>query len=375
MEAQHELRSASLGTTMKKFWLSLTVALLLLAQVGCGGSGTSSNSSSNNSTNNGLPEVTLNTPSTGATQLSGHAYNVDPTKIKVVIYVLTNQWYVQPFVDAPFTNISADGSWTSSTNPWSSIVVLLVDPTNYTPAATEITNPALDPNVIAWTVYPSGPVSVTFSGRTWGIKATGNVSGDQFDPGPNFWSNDPSVVNVASDGLHLKITQINGMWQCGEVYLLQSLGYGTYTVQVSSHLDQLDQNTVAAPLFIYAATGQELDNEYSGAGGLIPNPNNAQFVVQPYTVQGNIVRYVQPSTAQFTSQMEWRADHVTFTTWNGWSSAPAPRYYLSMDLHRQLHSAARPEERVHINLWLLNGNAPVSGIGDEMVINSFSFQP
>jgi len=71
---------------------------------------------------------------------------------------------------------------------------------------------------------------------------------------------------------------------------------------------------VAAPLFIYALPTRRLDNEYSGAGGLIPNPDNAQFVVQPYTVPGNIVRYVQPSTAQFTSEMEWRADHVTFSS-------------------------------------------------------------
>ena len=40
---------------------------------------------------------------------------------------------------------------------------------------------------------------------------------------------------------------------------------------------------------------------------------------QPYTVPGNIVRYVQPSTAQFTLRMEWRADHVSFSAWNGWS--------------------------------------------------------
>jgi len=318
--------------------------------------------------------VTLDTPAPGATQLSGHAYGIDPNTTKVVIYALTNQWYVQPRIDAPFTNISADGSWQSSTNPWSSIVVLLVNPANYTPAATEITNPALDPGVLAWTNYPSGPVSVDFSGRTWGIKVTGNASGDQFTPGPNFWSNDPSVVNVAADGLHLKITQINGKWQCGEVYLTQSLGYGTYTVQVSSHLDQLDHNTVAAPLFIYAAPDQELDNEYSGAGGLIPNPYNAQFVVQPYTVSGNIFRYVQPSTAQFTSQIDWHADHVTFTTWNGWSKVPAAGDIIKQWTYTGSYIPPPGQERVRMNLWLLDGSAPVSGTGDEMVINSFTFQ-
>jgi AMMECR1 domain-containing protein len=318
--------------------------------------------------------VTLNTPAAGATELFGNAYGIDPNTTKVVIYALTNQWYVQPLTDAPFTNISADGSWSSSTNLWSSIVVLLVNPANYTPAATEITNPALDPGVIAWTIYPSQPVSVDFSGRTWGIKVTGNAPGDQFDPGPNFWSSDPSVVNVAADGLHLKITQIDGMWQCGEVYLTQSLGYGTYTVQVSSHLDQLDQNTVAAPLFIYAAPGQELDNEYSGAGGLIGSPYNAQFVVQPYTVPGNLVRYVQPSTAQFTSQMDWHADHVTFTVWNGWSTVPAASDIIYQWTYTGSDIPPPGQERVHINLWLDNGYAPVSGVGDEMVINSFTFQ-
>lgn len=322
----------------------------------------------------GQPEVTLNTPAAGSTQLSGYAYNVDPTQTKVVIYVLTNEWYVQPFADAPFTNISTDGSWTSSTHPWQSIVVLLVDPANYTPAATKITNPALDSGVIAWTDYPAGAVSVELSGRTWGIKTTGTVAGDQFDPGPNFWSSDPSVVSVEADGLHLKINQINGMWQCSEVYLLESLGYGTYTVQVSSFLNQLDQNTVAAPLFIYAGPGQELDNEYSGQGGLIPCPYNAQFVVQPYTVPGNIVRYVQPSTAQFTSQMEWRADHVAFSAWNSWASAPSASDLIYQWTYSGAYIPPPGQERVHINLWLLNGSAPASGIGDEMVVNSFTFQ-
>jgi hypothetical protein len=323
----------------------------------------------------GRPIVTLIPPADGADQLSGYAYNVDISKIKVVVYVLTNQWYVQPYIDAPFTDIASDGSWTTYTHPWQSIVVLLVDPASYSPQPTEISNPALDPGVLAWTAYPSGPAGIQFSGYTWGIKTTGNAPTDQFDPGPNFWSNDPSVVNVASDGLHLKINQIDGEWQCAEVYLLQSLGYGTYTVQVSSHLDQLNLNTIAAPLFIYATPSQELDNEYSGMGGLIPSPDNAQFVVQPYSVPGNIVRYVQPSTAQFTVQIEWRSDHVTFSSWDGWSTTPAPGDMIYQWNYTGGNIPPVGQERVHINLWLLSGSAPTNGSGDEMVIRSFAFAP
>jgi len=197
---------------------TLIVIAAMTVFAGCGGSTTPPPPPSGAG---GQPAVTLNTLAAGAAQLSGYAYNVDPSQVKVVIYVLTNQWYVQPFVDAPFTDIASDGSWISSTNPLQSIVVLLVNPADYTPAATKITNPALDSGVLAWTEYPPGQVSVSFSGRTWGIKVTGNAESDQFDPGPNFWSNDPSVVSVASVGLHLKITQIQ--WQLA---VRRSLSFG-----------------------------------------------------------------------------------------------------------------------------------------------------
>jgi hypothetical protein len=218
-------------------------------------------------------------------------------------------------------------------------------------------------------------VSLTFSGQTWGIKTTGTGSGDQFDPGPNYWSNSTSVVSIAADGLHLKIAQINGVWYSGEVYLSQSLGYGTYTVQISSRLDQLDTNMVAAPLFIYAAPNQEFDVEYNGSGGHIPGTKNAQFVVQPYTVAGNLARYVQSATSKFTVQMEWRADHIAFTSWNGWASAPGSGDLIYQWTYKGSYNPQPGQERVHINLWLLGGNPPTSGVGDEMVMHSFTFQP
>jgi hypothetical protein len=322
----------------------------------------------------GNPAVVL-APVT-ADYVYGVACNVDPTRIEVVVYALTNQWYVQPYADAPFTNIASDSSFATSTHPGDVFVVLLVDPTIYgTPASTEFTNPALDPNVIAWAMYPSGLASINFSSYAWGIKMTGSSQPSYaFDPGPNFWTNSPSAVFVDSNGLHLKIAQINGVWECSEVYLLQPLGYGTYTIQVATDTSNLDLNIVDAPLFLYLATGNEADNEYSGIGGLIPSPDSAQFVVQPYTVSGNIVRYVQPSTSQFTTQMEWQADHVTFTSWNGWASTPAESDIIQQWTYTGVNIPTGAQQ-VHINTWLLNGQAPINGTGGELVINSFSFQP
>lgn len=368
---------------MRKFCLRALFVFPLAALAGCvGGVGGSTGGASATSAlacstqeGTGQPVVCLNDPPAGATELSGSALNIDPANAKVVIYALTNQWYVQPTVAAPFTDISAGGSWASSTNPWNSVVVLLVNPATYAPAATQTANPASAPGVLASMQYPaSGPISLDFSGYTWGIKTTDNVPGARLSPGPNFWSSDSSVVNVASDGLHLKIALIDGQWQCAEVYLLESLGYGTYTVQVASPLNHLDRNTVAAPLFLYAPSGHELDSEYSGSGGLISTPNNAQFVVQPYTVLGNIVQYNQPSSAQFTTQIEWRADHVTFSAWNGWSNSPTSGDMIYQWTYTGADIPAPGQESVHINLWLFKGSAPMSGSGDEMVINSFTFR-
>jgi hypothetical protein len=338
---------------------------------GGGGGGTLTGPCSGSGTQ---PTVTITAPAAGAATLSGYACNVNSSD-KIVVYALTNEWYVQPLVASPFVSIASDGSWSTPVNPWASLVALVVNQSSYTPAASEITNPALDPGVLVWTIYPSQTVTLPFSNYTWGIKTTGASPSDQFDPGPNYWSSDPSVVTVQSDGLHLKINKIGGVWQSGEVYLTQSLGYGTYTVQVSSNLAQLDTNTIAAPLFIYAGTGQELDNEYSGSGGLVPKPYSAQFVVQPYTVPGNIVYYNQPSTTQFTTQMVWRADHVTFTAWNGWASASTASTLIYQWTYTGAYIPPPGQERVHINLWLLNGAAPTSGTGDGMVLNSFAFQP
>jgi hypothetical protein len=229
--------------------------------------------------------------------------------------------------------------------------------------------------VLPRTQYSSAPPSVHFSGYTWRVKTTGSSQSDRFDPGPNFWSNDPAVVSVARNELHLKITRIGALWRCGEVYLTRSLGYGTYTVQVNSRLDQLDKNTVAAPLFIYASPGQELDNEYSGLGGLVQAPYDAQFVVQPYTVAGNIVHYNQRAADRFTTQMTWTPDHVSFAAWTGWSSAASVDTVIYQWTYRGSYIPPVGQERVHINLWLLDGRAPVTGSGNEMILHSFTFGP
>jgi hypothetical protein len=84
---------------------------------------------------------------------------------------------------------------------------------------------------------------------------------------------------------------------------------------------------------------------------------------------------VQPPIAEFTSQMEWAADHVKFRAWTGWPSDPSSGS-LIYEWNYTGSSIPRPgNERVRANLWLLNGAAPTSGASDELVLRSFTFRP
>lgn len=347
-----------------------TLAVALIAACGDGG-GAGGGTPASPCIAGGPPAILLDMPAAGASTLTGDVCNYADPNARVVVFALTNTWYVQPFASSPYTLPNA-GRWSTSTHPWSRVVALLVDASRYTPPATSTAHPALASGVLAWVEYPSsGPIALDFAGRRWGVKQTAAP----FDPGPNLWSNDPTVVGVAGDGLHLRIAQLAGRWQSAEVHLLEPLGYGTYTVNVATDLGSVDAQVVASPLFLYAMPGEEFDVEYSGAGGLIPAPDTGQFVVQPYTRAGNLLRFRQPTTPQFTVQIEWRADRIAFRSWDGWDTAPTPATTIAEWTYTGVDIPPADAARVHINLWLLNGTASSGFAGAEMVIRSFDFRP
>jgi len=122
-------------------------------------------------------------------------------------------------------------------------VVLLVDPGNYTPAPTKITNPALDAGVIASTQYPSTVPPASSSAVENGVSRS-RVTRSILARTTGL--NDPAVVRVESDGLRLKISRINGKWQSAEVHLLDSLGYGRTRCGSAHGSTSWSKNTVAA---------------------------------------------------------------------------------------------------------------------------------
>lgn len=293
---------------------------------------------------------------------------VDPNAVRVVLWAGTDQWYVQPFVNDPYTAVASDGTWRNSTHPWDKMVALLVDST-YIPVSPRhlSLHPSSDLGVLAWDEYPSPTANRTidFSGYSWQVKEA-NFAG----PGPNYFSKSEANVWVDEAGLHLKIEYRDGRWYCAEVYADQSLGYGEYTFQVGSRIDSLDYRAVFAG-FIYDSDAREVDLEFSRA---LANPDNAQYVVQPYYHPGNILRFPMPSAPFSTHRFVWRSDSIQFTSWAGLEKESQPDSVIQAWTYTGPDIPPPGGERMRFNLWLFAGKPPLDEEGDEVIVKSFYYQ-
>jgi signal transduction histidine kinase len=67
---------------------------------------------------------------------------------RVVLFARSGEWYVQPFIDQPYTKIQDDFTWSNSTHLGTEYAALLVTP-GYVPPAVTSELPKADENVLA----------------------------------------------------------------------------------------------------------------------------------------------------------------------------------------------------------------------------------
>lgn len=215
---------------------------------------------------------------------------------------------------------------------------------------------------------PAPSRKISFSGYEWMVK---NTMPGQWGPGPNFFSDSEENVQVDDEGrLRLKIVKTaSGQWTCAEIISVESFGHGTYRFVLSQFDEELDDNVVLG-LFTWEtlaeANNREIDVEISRWGDAT-DPENAQFVVQPYQSRGNLKRFSAPITEQSTEfSFLWSSQMIDFScealgeTWFRWR-------YQGADLPQT------GEEKVRLNLWLFQGAAPVSDEAVEVIVESFDF--
>jgi hypothetical protein len=295
---------------------------------------------------------------------------------QIVLYTKSEElWWIEPGIDRPFTNIQNNAGWKSQVHLGTQYAAMLVDPGYNPPETFELLPPTGNGvaaiavvNGLGPTAAPTPTKTLHFSGYDWIVRtAASNRAGtrNSFDPA-NAWTDERGV-------LHLRIARSQGKWTCAEVKLTRSLGYGTYmfTVRDTSQFEP----SVVLTLLTWDGLGtersrRELDVEISRWG--YRENTNAHYVVQPYFIPANIVRFRVPGGI-LTHSFKWEPGQVTFSTVAGSQAAEGGRA-----INRHIFTSGVPAaggDAVRINLYVFNkGQIPLQH-ETEVVVEKFEFLP
>lgn len=216
------------------------------------------------------------------------------------------------------------------------------------------------PSVTGDPFVSSPPRCLMFAGRPWLVKARSKAGATT-----NAWSDLAENVWVDADGLHLAITRRGNTWYAAEVTLNDSLGYGRYSFRTSGRVDLLDPNVVLG-LFTYdyadaAAAYREIDIEYGQRLGQTDGAIG-HFIVQPSHLPGHSHDFVVSSPpTDLWHHIDWREGRVTFTSGADTFVVTGTRVPVP------------GRENVRMNLWLFQGEAPVTLTPQSMLIREFLF--
>ncbi len=302
-------------------------------------------------------------------EIQGRVSGARPEQ-RIVIFARSGLWWVQPTADQPFTAISRDSVWKSATHPGSAYAALLVN-SRYRPPTTANALPEKGGDVVA-VATAEGPMltrpvakTLRFSGYDWNIRDSSS------DRGGTRNLNDPANAWTDENGLlHLRIAGQPGNWTSGEVSLTRSLGYGTYRFIVRD-VSHLEPATVFS-VFTWDDFGppREMDIEVSRWGQA--ESKNSQFVIQPYYVPANVVRFMAPAGV-LTHWILWEPGRATFKTVRGPSSAIGSPALAS---HVFTSGVPAPgNEVVRMNLYVYDNKTNPLRHGSEVIVEKFEYLP
>ena len=297
-------------------------------------------------------------------QIEGRVTGARPGQ-RIVLFALSGVWWVQPVTEHPFTPIRPDSTWKNATHPGVAYAALLVDP-RYRPPLIANTLPEKGGPVRAVAMVRGAPPRLRgkvlqFSGYQWETRETASDRGGSM----NFY--DPANAWTDRNGLlHLRVTRQQQHWVSAEVKLSRSLGYGSYRFVVRD-VSQLEPGAVFA-MFTWDDLGpsREMDIEISHWGD--PEDKNAQYVIQPYVVPANTVRFNTPP-GPLTFRMDWQPGRMSFKTIRKSTQAVVAEH----DFTSGIPTAG--DERIYMNLWSYRNQRYPLQHEFEVVIEKFEFLP
>src|SRR5580704_1282194 len=304
--------------------------------------------------------------------IEGRATGVKPGE-QIVLYAHSGIWWIQPFVSKPNTEIQPDSSWRNSTHLGTEYAALLVEPGFH--AGSRLANlPLVGNGVVAIAIAagePGKPVVnkiVHFSGYDWRVQTAGSGRSGQpifYDPA-NVWTDEKGF-------LHLRIKEHNGVWSCGEVSLVRSLGYGSYVfvVRDTSHLGP------SAALALSTADDFRTSNIPDEMGiqlnhRVIADNKNAQYAIQPFYISENLVRFMTPAGV-LTHTLRWEPGHASFKTVRASAAEP---HATKVAEHIFASGVPTPnKETAHIDFYIHRRSNDWPLKEEEVVIERFEFLP
>jgi hypothetical protein len=170
--------------------------------------------------------------------------------------------------------------------------------------------------------------------------------------------------------LHLRIAKKGNEWTSTEVILTRSLGYGSYSFVVHdvSHLEPAAAFTIS--LWDNTGPSREMDIETSRWGEL--NSKNAQYVIQPYDVPANVVRFAAPG-GKLTYSFLWEPGRASFNTVRG---LPSRAGSDSVAEHVFTSGIPSPgQEATHINFYVFDNKKHPLKRESEVIVENFEYLP
>ena len=288
---------------------------------------------------------------------------------KIVLFARSGVWWVQPLGDKPFTTIERDSTWKNSTHPGSDYAALLVD-ASYRPPLTANVLPgkggavhAVAASAGAASANPAS-AKLNFSGYDWVARSTpGTPAGT-----PNLY--DPANAWVDREGyLHLRIAKTPQGWTSAELRLARSLGYGSYRFVVRDVSSLQPAAVLSISTWDASSAYREMDIEIGRWGEA--SGKNAQYVIQPYYVPANVMRFLAPP-GRLTYSFDWEPGRVAFHTFQGAGSSgseiPGSHVFTS-------GVPIAGNEVVRLNLYVFEERrAPLQGPA-EVIFEKFEYLP
>lgn len=287
---------------------------------------------------------------------------------RIVLFARAGQWWVQPLAANPFTTIGKDSTWRNTTHPGSAYAALLVDP-GYAPPATVNALPTVGGPVRAVAVAEGAALShpqlrmLHFSGYQWAVRKTPPRLRTVYDE---------ANASVDRDGyLRLRISRKENEWTAAQVELTRSLGYGSYRFVVRDVARFEPGVVLAISTLDDAGPYHEMNIEISRWGE--PAGKNAQYVIQPYYIPANVVRFFAPP-GRLAYSVVWEPGRVAFTTVR--DSEPGRNTPVKGAAHTftsGIPSAGRDKIRLNLYPFYTQRNPLQHEV--EVVIEKFEFLP